>query len=575
MWRRLEALLAALGLCLACAITTACDSPGCPKGTTLQGKYCVSLDAVSGDGGYSGSSETNGNAGTGGYGRTATGGGGGPSMSCPGGQRECNGECISSSDCCGNAECPEGRTCVGHVCVCNQGTRSCDGVCVAGDGCCADQDCPTGGQCKDRACSCPQAMHRCGNRCVSDTVVDSCGSTCEPCKAPSGGSVDCVAGQCAPKCPVGQRPCAGVCIADSASCTGTCPDGSHDCSGVCLSNSSLNGCGASCTPCPAPASNGTATCDGAKCGIACNTGYKLCGDRCIALSSCCTMADCPSGAACSQTGACACPAGQKVCGASCILSSGCCDSGECGQGASCSGAHTCTCNSGYKTCNGACLSSSQCCADGDCPTNYKCQSNACACVPQCSNKTCGSDGCNGVCAPNRCSSLQTCTDGNCVNTQVCGNAIREGTEECDDGNLDDGDDCLGSCRKAKCGDGVVHGHGGVPEFEQCDPGDPTWAPVCNSSCRLTSYGFCASCALSSCPSNVTDTCSPHCTFDSSGCPSVGAPWSQVCLGAACYIACRNGECPFGLSCAPQQGAITPTGMVKVDVCVVTVPPPPN
>jgi cysteine-rich repeat protein len=159
-----------------------------------------------------------------------------------------------------------------------------------------------------------------------------------------------------------------------------------------------------------------------------------------------------------------------------------------------------------------------------------------------------------------------------VNTQVCGNSIREGTEECDDGNLEDGDDCLVSCRKPRCGDGVVYSSGTDHTLEQCDPGDPNWAPMCNASCRLTTYGSCNTCtALSSCPTNATNTCTPSCSFNSAACPTVPAPWSSACLGAACYIKCRNGVCPAGLVCARDQGTITPTGPIMLDLCVVNVP----
>ena len=56
-------------------------------------------------------------------------------------------------------------------------------------------------------------------------------------------------------------------------------------------------------------------------------------------------------------------------------------------------------------------------------------------------------------------SVADCPSGNCVDgrclSQVCGNGIVEGEEECDDGNPVDGDGCSRQCTVEGCGDGVV------------------------------------------------------------------------------------------------------------------------
>lgn len=56
----------------------------------------------------------------------------------------------------------------------------------------------------------------------------------------------------------------------------------------------------------------------------------------------------------------------------------------------------------------------------------------------------------------------------CVYQGSCGDGLKEGTEECDDGNSNEADGCI-ACKLAKCGDGYVAGKvcaGGTPGREQ-------------------------------------------------------------------------------------------------------------
>jgi cysteine-rich repeat protein len=55
---------------------------------------------------------------------------------------------------------------------------------------------------------------------------------------------------------------------------------------------------------------------------------------------------------------------------------------------------------------------------------------------------------------------------------VCGNGIPEAGEECDDGNLDDGDGCDSNCTPTGCGNGVVTGG------EECDDGNDLTTDAC-------------------------------------------------------------------------------------------------
>ena len=65
----------------------------------------------------------------------------------------------------------------------------------------------------------------------------------------------------------------------------TCDAGQHSCDGQCVSNTSLNSCGASCTPCAAPPDHAHATCDGSACGFDCDVGFVLSNGACVAGSA--------------------------------------------------------------------------------------------------------------------------------------------------------------------------------------------------------------------------------------------------------------------------------------------------
>ena len=66
---------------------------------------------------------------------------------------------------------------------------------------------------------------------------------------------------------------------------------------------------------------------------------------------------------------------------------------------------------------------------------------------------------------------------------VCGNKVVEGTEQCDDGNMDNGDNCTNQCLNNICGDGFVHF--GV---EECDDSNTNEFDACTNYCLLTMCG---------------------------------------------------------------------------------------
>jgi cysteine-rich repeat protein len=87
-----------------------------------------------------------------------------------------------------------------------------------------------------------------------------------------------------------------------------------------------------------------------------------------------------------------------------------------------------------------------------------------------------------LCCPTSCNAN---TDSDCV--PDCGNGVTEAGEECDDANGNDSDDCLATCKRAHCGDGVTHSSGTGP-FEQCDDANSSNADDCVAGCKNHACG---------------------------------------------------------------------------------------
>ncbi len=68
---------------------------------------------------------------------------------------------------------------------------------------------------------------------------------------------------------------------------------------------------------------------------------------------------------------------------------------------------------------------------------------------------------------------------------VCGDGVVEGSEQCDDGNYDNADYCLATCRIASCGDGYLEA--GV---EECDDGNNRGGDACEPDCTVGSSTGC-------------------------------------------------------------------------------------
>ncbi len=101
------------------------------------------------------------------------------------------------------------------------------------------------------------------------------------------------------------------------------------------------------------------------------------------------------------------------------------------------------------------------------------------------------DGCSRSCQIEAdcepgCLEDQVCREGVCDDIE-CGNGFREAGEECDDGDDDNSDDCTNDCREAVCGDGHVRADG----VEACDDGDDNSndrPDACREDCTLPRCG---------------------------------------------------------------------------------------
>src|SRR3989338_5233095 len=166
-----------------------------------------------------------------------------------------------------------------------------------------------------------------------------------------------------------------------------------------------------------------------------------------------------------------------------------CQSARCGdwllqQGEQCddgnqNNADACSNSCRVAHCGDAIVQAGEECDDGNREMNDDC-TNQCRTV---ASVVCG----NSICEANERNSDIQCGTGMCRNPKycpadcaVCGNFIREGMEQCDDGNQIDTDACSNACQSARCGDEVVQ------QGEQCDDGNASNSDSCRNDCTRPS-----------------------------------------------------------------------------------------
>ncbi len=232
---------------------------------------------------------------------------------------------------------------------------------------------------------------------------------------------------------------------------------------------------------------------------------------------------------------------------------------------------------------GACLDAAAVtCDDGAlCPSGYACVPGGCARqdeVAACDGKA-ELDACEvpgrvvGICASSVCIEAgcgnevvepsEQCDDGNvvdgdgcsarCDSREACGDGVTDRAigEQCDDGNLVDGDGCQASCQDPACGDGIVD----ASRNEACDAGvlnaDVADAP-CRTTCRLPR---CGDHLLDASGGEVCDDgnldpgdgCSPDCASDE----TCGNGVLDVVQAELCDDGNLRGHDGCGAACLPE------------------------
>lgn len=133
------------------------------------------------------------------------------------------------------------------------------------------------------------------------------------------------------------------------------------------------------------------------------------------------------------------------------------------------------CRKSQKRCGKACLPISQCCTSDDCTAGFACTNGTCACVPQCTGRVCGPNGCGGSCGT--CSGAADCESvtGQCVTcTPQCAGKTC-GPDGC-------GGTC-GSCENGTCASGQC-----VCQFDE-----PCSLGQCCPNEQACQDGACAAC----------------------------------------------------------------------------------
>jgi hypothetical protein len=477
--------------------------------------------------------------------------------SCPGGQTLCpsTGACLPPNQPC-DKTCPAGKHICNNLCVSDTEVNSCGTSCTA---CTAPANAdPICGDAKTCSFKCRTGFHACGDACKPDNSPGSCGTSCNACPGATGGSATCSNGAC------------GI----------QCNEGFHKCNGECKGNSDANACGNSCTVCPA--NGGRATCNNGSCGVDCQGGQNCngkcigakdpcgntcpggllkCGSQCV-QGTCCDNGDCANGFACTNnqcsTSQCA-QAGQITCGGKCIT---CTDAAN-GKSGCVNGQCALTgCNSGYYQCEGRCVQNGQRCGNS-CGDGFKTCGSGCITNSQCCTN--GTQGCPGPTCSGDSRTIYTCSGGQCTSSnESCNGAGCSGTNcsakrgnnqacssagQCESGNCVANQKCCAAGQNlcnGSCNSGACCGNGKTEAGETCDGNCPTASSCVTNGCAVRQFSGSASSCNARCESANQTQCKSGDNCCPSGCnpgndTECKCPDGQEFIQGACRERCTASE----------------------------------
>jgi uncharacterized repeat protein (TIGR03806 family) len=534
-----------------CGDGTQDDGEGCDDGNTADGDGCTSscVVEVCGDGVVN-------NAGA---------------EDCePPNTSVCTSTCTTRTPLCGDGfltppeACDDGNTvsgdgctssCVVEVCgdgiVNNGGAEECEppATALCTDGCTTRApSCGDGYQTPPEQCEDGNVVD--GDGCTSSCVLELCGdgvvnnAGAEDCEPP--GTAVCTDG-CTTRLP--------VCGDGYQTPPEQCEDGNVLDGDGCTSSCVLELCGdgvvnnAGAEDCEPP---GTALCTDS-----CTTRLPVCGDGFLTPPEACDDGNLSNGDGCSV--ACeievppACGDGNVDSGEQCddgnLTSGDGCTAGcaieSCGDGVINNGGTEDCEPPGTATCTASCQLRVPLCGDGFQTPPEQCEDgnvlDGDGCTSSCVLELCG-DGVvnNGGAEDCEPPGTATCTSGCTTRVPLCGDGLLTPPEACDDGNTADGDGCTSDCVVEVCGDGVVNNGA----FETCEPpGTATCSESCTS--REPSCGDGYVTAPEECDDgNLTsgDGCSDGCAFEYCGDGLINDSGAEDCEPpgtALCTDDCRT------------------------------------
>jgi cysteine-rich repeat protein len=435
---------------------------------------------------------------------------------------QCTWVCTDDSWCTDNEPCNGTETCVDHACV--PGTPADDG-----------DSCGDGKLCRNQVCS---------DAACGDTFVTGPDEECDDANSTPGDGCEndckfsCLSTDSARDC-TPQDACQGQ---------GTCDDSTHTCTpGIPLDNNTPCGSGGYCKngTCTQPTCGNGQTEPGEDCDLGATNGTVGSGCKADCTYECVVPAnDCPAAPVCQKPSCNAQHACENVadatkndmsCGTDLVCSNGACvaPTAVCGNGTietgeQCDFGNGNGANTGCESnCQFSCTILPDSCNDG----------NPCNGTETCTTVTVDAkpgQKCTATAAPplgTSCGTGKICLGQLCVSSTCGDNFVdADASEECDPPN---GTTCSATCKNVVCGDGVRAG------AEQCDDGNTTNLDGCDSACRFEQCHRVNSLSIGLPPNNLTTTFCP-----------------KNALGSAITGSLAQGQISDALSGGVKDGSIT-------------------